>query len=495
MCYVRHLSLPNSMINFIALQLDAKNSPLALLAKTCSNIGKDDSAKSIIPPIERSDKRETSKSTSPGHRKSPHGGGDDRDRVRSPESAATSDRFKLDSKDVHSPRRHDVMSPRKTNGELSPRHQQRRGSSPKSPQTSTSHNKLDIKGSTDSKISLNCGSLSLEINHKESNSTSSSAHVTSSSSPTTSSSSYAYPFSSSAKLPSLPHHASLLSAYYPHLAFPGYPGFPGVHPAALGAETAALLAAQRQKTESAAAPHVATSYNPVKTASGATTLVPVCSDPYCVSCKLAMQSAQLAAPPCGAGCTQCSRDKSLHGLHASLGSAYQSALGLPGLHSLGSLYGHGHHSSGSLSAHSNQPYVCSWMSGTNYCGERFSTSEELMTHLRTHTTSLEQSALHSGLSAYSPSALAGLSHLYPSLPSNTGSLSPTSLSRYPRSLSPSSLLAARYHPYLKPGSLPPALPTSLSSALPGVHPASLSSAYPSLYPSLHASRFGSALVP
>ena len=33
------------------------------------------------------------------------------------------------------------------------------------------------------------------------------------------------------------------------------------------------------------------------------------------------------------------------------------------------------------------PYVCNWMSGADFCGRRFSTSEDLMSHLRTHTAS------------------------------------------------------------------------------------------------------------
>ena len=32
------------------------------------------------------------------------------------------------------------------------------------------------------------------------------------------------------------------------------------------------------------------------------------------------------------------------------------------------------------------PHMCSWMQGREFCGRRFSTSEELMSHLRTHTS-------------------------------------------------------------------------------------------------------------
>ena len=356
----------------------------------------------------------------------------------------------------------------------SPRKDSMRNSSPKS---GAPHKQHDSRNS-DNKSS---GRASIDLDSKLNGVTSSSA----SSSPSALTSSH--PLSAS-KIP-LPH-AALLSSYYSHMPLPGYPFTGGLSPL-FGADAMALLA-QRTKDSS---PHVATTYSPVKTASGATTFVPVCSDPQCVSCKLAMHNAQLAHSCAGAaGCTQCSRDRSLSSLNPALAASYMSPLGLGGLHSLSSLYAH-HHAS-SVSAHNNHPFVCSWVTAGSYCGEKFASSDDLMTHLRTHTTSLEQSALHNPLSPYSSLALAGLPHLYPGLSSSASSLSPSALSRsYPRSLSPSSLLASsRFHPYLKPPSLP-ALPSSLPSAMPGAHPPSLASTYPSLYPSLHGSRFGSALVP
>ena len=31
------------------------------------------------------------------------------------------------------------------------------------------------------------------------------------------------------------------------------------------------------------------------------------------------------------------------------------------------------------------PYICNWMAGRDYCGKRFTSAEELLVHLKTHT--------------------------------------------------------------------------------------------------------------
>merc|ERR1719266_3078359 len=37
-------------------------------------------------------------------------------------------------------------------------------------------------------------------------------------------------------------------------------------------------------------------------------------------------------------------------------------------------------------AAATSPYVCNWMSNGEFCGRRFNSSEDLMGHLRTHTS-------------------------------------------------------------------------------------------------------------
>ncbi|KAL1123613.1 hypothetical protein AAG570_002689 [Ranatra chinensis] len=156
------------------------------------------------------------------------------------------------------------------------------------------------------------------------------------------------------------------------------------------------------------APYVG--YARVKTATGSEALVPVCKDPYCGGCQLSVHSAALvaAAGSCPSGCTH----------------AYQLV----------------------------KPYVCNWIAGDNYCGKRFTTSDELLQHLRTHTAD-----------------------------SSAGLLNPL---RYPNPpLSP--LSASRYHPYTKP-----TVPPSIASPFSAFNPTALGPYY-SPY-ALYGQRLGAA---
>ncbi|XP_066138276.1 zinc finger protein Noc [Euwallacea fornicatus] len=197
------------------------------------------------------------------------------------------------------------------------------------------------------------------------------------------------------------------------------------------------------------------SYARVKTPSGGEALVPVCKDPYCTGCQFSLQNQQLlmsgaTAGPCPSGCTQCDHQKYNLAMAMSLGPP--SSLAYPSL---------------------GRPYVCNWIAGDAYCGKRFVTSEELLQHLRTHTSASADAATSSAASLLNHSALLSSAALhrsgYPSAP-----LSPLS--------------AARYHPYAKPG-LPASLAASPYSAF---NPASLGPYY-SPY-ALYGQRLGSAAV-
>ncbi|KFM69097.1 Zinc finger protein Noc, partial [Stegodyphus mimosarum] len=159
-----------------------------------------------------------------------------------------------------------------------------------------------------------------------------------------------------------------------------------------------------------------------------------------------MHNAQLSS--CPSGCTQCTHDRlstSLPGLghmpgltgSAAAMAAVAAAGGMPGLS-----YPH------SVLA---RPNVCSWMIGDTYCGKRFSTSEELLQHLRTHTnlsTSESPLSLISPAFSLASSSLNAACHMHYS--SGASLTSPAGLRRtYPTSLSPVSSLSAasRYHPY------------------------------------------------
>lgn len=277
----------------------------------------------------------------------------------------------------------------------------------------------------------------------------------------------------------------------------------------LSASAAAALAAQNAALSKSGltpglSPYV--SYARVRTPSGATTLVPVCRDPYCTNCQLTMQNSHVSSTCNAPGCSQCAHEKSLQSLSV-LGMAGASSLSMlpqfslpstlpslpPGLSSYpglsSSLYAHS--LLGSSAVHSQgMPYVCNWVSGTDYCGKRYSTSEELLQHLRTHTSSSDSAsslASYAALGMPPPLGLSGYPH---GPPPAHGGLSPNSLRRaYPTIPSPlsSMLSGSRYHPYKSPL---PSVPTGLQ---PGQ---SLSSLGPYYSPySLYGQRLGAAAVP
>lgn len=292
---------------------------------------------------------------------------------------------------------------------------------------------------------------------------------------------------------------------YPYFSHPGLSadalaGYPyGLHShaaaAALAAQSSAL-AAQSSALKSAygntMSPYV--SYARVRTPSGATTLVPVCRDPYCTNCQLTVQNSHLSSTCTAVGCTQCAHEKALQNLSMGLPSFPHMPPTTYSTSSLMSAQGLGSHLfSSSLypslsAAHSGLPFVCNWVSpGNEPCGKRFTTSEDLLQHLRSHTTVTDPLALAAAYERYGvpPAGLPGFSHL--GLPS-PGSSSPGSIRRtYPTSLSPLSAMgSSRYHPYKTMTS--PATAGLLSQQLPSFGP------YFSPY-SLYGQRIGAAAVP
>ena len=466
-----------------------------MLAQTCSSIGKDTNpSKPIIPPIEKKDAhkdKDSSKSDSP---KSNHGDGersksrpssvsDKKDNPTTPRS--NSDRSESPKSGFRAPAPKDIpplVPISSSEGRKSPSSSSHSPITAKSSgestnvtnaiQHSVAATSSSGSSSSNSRISVNCGNMLLEVSHQEAKS--SLAGLASASHPS---------------LGYKPHEG--LTAPLP----PGYPAYAGCsslpllgHPglsadaATSAAYHAALTAHGLGKGGSLpGAPGAASTLSPylsyarVKTASGATTLVPVCKDPYCTGCQMTMQSAQLQPTACGAGCTQCTHEKSPLSVPTSLPAPVAlgglpllppSVGGAPGASSLSlssSLYPH----FGVLPGHHGLPYVCNWMSGSDYCGKRFTTSEELLGHLRTHTSAAGEAALSALPYSSLGLSLPGLCHSHYS---SAGSLSPNSALRqaYPRTLSPNSVLASRYHPYKTPLTLPSGTPGA--AALPGTVP-------------------------
>lgn len=211
-------------------------------------------------------------------------------------------------------------------------------------------------------------------------------------------------------------------------------------------------------------------YARLKTSAGpADNLMSVCRDPYCTGCQLnshllsnsvtatAIANGKLpsgtsvTSSSCPAGCVQCDHKPNSASPYGPLGAA--------------SAYAHAQLAA--LAAVSQLPYVCNWIAGdTAYCGKRFATSEELLQHLRSHTSVSTGGGTTDPTSAAATAA--ALSLLSPSV--GLPPTHPLFARTYPTPpLSP--LATARYHPYGKPSPLiPPSLPPSLGLPLPPLPP-------------------------
>ncbi|CAL8320290.1 unnamed protein product [Lota lota] len=196
--------------------------------------------------------------------------------------------------------------------------------------------------------------------------------------------------------------------------------------------------------------------SPLSGASPPSLMQGLCRDPYCLSYP--------NAPHLGGG-NPCIHDPSsglkspgyplvypshpLHSLHSnSLSSGVTSS------------YSHPLYTYGFMLPNDPLPHACNWVSAGGPCDKRFPTSDELLAHLRSHT------ALHGGMdpklmSACSPISSSGPTpcHMHPPYQSSVAAM-PSSFSLRP----PPSLGLARYHPYskvhhLSPGQTSMALPS------------------------------------
>ncbi|KAK3859942.1 hypothetical protein Pcinc_033977, partial [Petrolisthes cinctipes] len=424
-----------------SIELDAKKSPLALLAQTCSSIGADLTPKGSGGGDKSSSK---GKSSSPGA-KSPGSAltispSDDTKASGNTTSSSSSSFKPYEKKDDD-----DRVSP--GSKRTSPSARSPAGSQPSVERSSS-------RGSDSGRSS------SRPRDPPSSSSSSLSPRVSSSPLPPKSSSLSSHSLAGLGDLTKDPLAAyKLAPSLYPHLAL-------GLDP--LGAAGLSALTAKVPTSTSAAFASPYIGYARVKTASGNEMVVPVCRDPYCSGCQVNTHAAQIVSGTCPPGCSQC----------AQLSAHTKHLASLPGLlptlpaSTLCSLYP----PPGLVGGSHQHPYVCNWIAGDTYCGKRFSTSEELLQHLRTHTNTSDV-----------PSSLPH--HLHPLLaagPLPRGYPTPP--------LSP--LSAARYHPYAKPplGHLAPTapLPSAFSAAASLTLPPHPLSAYYNPY-SLYARGLGSTM--
>lgn len=480
-------------------QLDAKNSPLALLAQTCSSIGKDPPSKPIIPPIEKKDSANKSPSVEKDTKTSPQ---------KEVEEKKSSDNNRASaSKDIPNfyPISTSSPKPEKSRMDNTKGRDDRKTSDndSKSPVNNARPMSSSSSGLTGLKPNIDKASPRPKPSDQTKDSRDSKLSPP--------------PKSQRSESPVRKDSSPSQEGKYPHSLYPGLPygpiGYPGMpyppgsfppsaeslmaagYPYGLSAQSGYNLAsahalAAHQAALKSSSSAALTQYMQYARMRAPPTAVSGCKDPYCTNCVSSgvpppgSHMAQCTSP----GCSQCAHEKALHGLFGLPGSSHlHSPLSGPSSASVGLSHLHSLYAQNLLSQQGQQ-HVCNWMMGSDYCGKRFNSSEELLQHLRTHTSSGEP-----GLSAYSSLGLSiptpGETPGLPGYLGSGGNISPETLRRmYPTSLSPlsGSSLSSRYHPYKSLPSLPPGVPAhqSLSSLGPYYSPFSL-----------YGHRIGSAAVP
>ncbi|NXQ17377.1 ZN503 protein, partial [Peucedramus taeniatus] len=185
----------------------------------------------------------------------------------------------------------------------------------------------------------------------------------------------------------------------------------------------------------------------------------LCRDPYCLSYHCASHLAGAA----GASCAHDQALKSgyplvypthpLHSVHSSLTGATPP-----------SLAGHPLYPYGFMLPNDPQPHICNWVSANGPCDKRFATSEELLSHLRTHTafpgTDKLLSSYPSSSSLASAAAAAMACHMH--IPTTGAPGSPGTLAL--RSPHHALGLGSRYHPYSKSPLPTPGAPVPVPAA-------------------------------